>query len=245
VGLLVGESAALVAQALVALELTEEVLDEALATGCNTIVCHHPIWFGKRTRLTDSDWVGRLLLRAIRANLHLVAVHTNLDNVPTGVNLKMAERLGLQQLQILHPNPAWTRKTDDAETHFGAGMLGQLPRPMPKADFLRHVKQAFGCEVIRYADAPLEAVETVAVCGGSGSFLLGKAVASGAHAFITGDVTHHKFFDAGRKLLFLDIGHWESEQFTSELIADYLKHKFPNFAVRLSSVRTNPVSYHF
>ena len=125
----------------------------------------------------------------------------------------------------------------------GSGMIGELAAPMGKQEFLQHVKAAFNCGGIRYADFPRETIQKVAWCGGAGSFLTGSALRAGADAFVTGDITYHKYFDSEDRLLLLDIGHYESEQFTSQLLSDYLKKKFVNFAVHLSDIKTNPVNY--
>ncbi len=126
---------------------------------------------------------------------------------------------------------------------YGAGLIGRLAEPMEKGDFLRLVKETFECGGIRYADAPLDRISRVAVCGGAGSFLSRDALAHGADALVTADITYHKFFDNEGRLLLLDIGHYESEQYTSELIVSYLSNIFANFAVHLSKVQTNPVRY--
>lgn len=126
----------------------------------------------------------------------------------------------------------------------GSGMVGELPEPMSKADFLAHVRDTFNCGGIRYADFPGEKIARVAWCGGSGSFLTQAAIRSGADAFVTGDITYHKYFDNEDRILLLDIGHYESEQYTSHLICSYLSEKFPTFAVHLSVLNTNPVKYY-
>jgi putative NIF3 family GTP cyclohydrolase 1 type 2 len=123
-------------------------------------------------------------------------------------------------------------------------MIGQLPQPMSKHEFLAHVKAAFQCGGIRYADADLETVQKIAWCGGAGSFLIQQALRAGAQALVTADITYHKFFENENQMLLLDIGHFESEQFTSDLIAHHLSEKFPNFAVRLSQTYSNPVKYY-
>ncbi len=227
---------------LVSLELTDAVLDEALASNCNLIVCHHPIWFGKRTRLDGGDWVSRLILRAIREGVALHAIHTNLDNIQTGVNEEICRRIGLQNCEILAHKTA----VSTPEAPIGSGMIGQLSEPEAVEAFLSRLKDAFGTGCIRYTPFSGATVQRVAVCGGSGSFLLEDAIAAGADAFVTGDVTHHKFFDAEDKVLYCDIGHWESEQFTADLIYNYLlanSEKFSNFALYKSEVNTNPVRY--
>jgi len=246
VGLLLGRPSTISTGVLCSLELTEKVLDEAIRLGCNTLVSHHPIWFGKRYKLTDEDWVGRLLLKAAQADLHLLAVHTNLDAIQTGVNHEIANRLGLQQRRLLRPNPTPSQTPSPTPSHgapTGHGLVGYLPEALPKQAFIDLLKATFGTPMVRYADAPIDQVQRVAVCGGSGSFLLPDAMAAAVDAFVTGDVTHHTFFDAENRLLFCDIGHWESEQYTPVLLQRVLQEEFPNFAVRLSSVSTNPVTY--
>lgn len=235
VGLLVGDGAAAVTGALCTLDVTEAVLDEALALGANVIVAHHPAWFGAKTRLTEADWTGRLLRRAIRQGLNLVAAHTNLDHITGGVSFRMAEQLGLAELRILEP-----LGTDPAT---GAGVIGRLAMPLAPTAFLAQVKAAFGAPALRYAEARYGLIEWVALCGGSGSFLIGAARAARAQALVTADVTYHKFFDAEGELLLVDVGHYESERFTPELLAAYLTQKFPTFASRISGVETNPVRH--
>lgn len=134
--------------------------------------------------------------------------------------------------------------TTDTDTETGSGMIGELPRPYSKTEFMALVKEKFGCGGIRYADAPIGEIKRVAWCGGAGSFLISNAIAAGADAFFTGDITYHKFFDNEGKILLLDIGHHESEQFTSNLLQNHLSKSFPTFAVRLSEIVTNPVKYY-
>lgn len=235
VGLLVGRPDMPVTGALINLDVTEAVVAEAVARGCNLIITHHPIWFNARKRLNGDDYVSRAIMAAIRADVALYACHTNLDHVPHGVNRMIGERLALEGLTILQPS--------GPDSPNGAGMIGELSLPLDKENFLVKVKDAFHCGIVRYADAPLTRIHRVAVCGGAGSFLVADAIRAGADAFITADVTYHKFFDNEGKILLLDIGHYESEQFTSDLIFSYLSDKFPNFALLLSETHTNPVKY--
>lgn len=236
VGLLVGFPQQEVTGILINLDVTEDLIAEAKALNVNLIVTHHPIWFMPRKRLNGEDYVSRIIMSAIKNDIALYAIHTNLDNVRTGVNRKMAEKIGLENLSFLQE-----KKSPIPE--LGAGMIGTLPKPMEKAAFLRRIKDTFHCGGIRYADAPLDAIQKVAICGGAGSSLVSQAILQGADAFVTADITYHKFFDNENKLLFLDIGHYESEQFTSELIYNYISEKMPNFALHLSKVNTNPVKY--
>ncbi|GAB4405050.1 MAG: Nif3-like dinuclear metal center hexameric protein [Bacteroidia bacterium] len=237
-GLLTGNPESTATGVLINLDMTEEVVLEAVARGCNLVVAHHPIWFMPRKRLTPDDYVSRAIIAAIKHDIALYAIHTNLDNIRSGVNARMAAQLGLLDTTLLQPHP----KTPEAGA-WGAGMIGYLPVPLSPPDFLQYVKTRFQCGGIRYAAAPLQQIHLVAVCGGAGSFLTEAARRQGAHAFMTADITYHKFFDNENSLYLLDIGHHESEQFTSQLLHDFLSEKFPTFGVHLSAVYTNPVRY--
>ncbi|MEZ4828264.1 MAG: Nif3-like dinuclear metal center hexameric protein [Bacteroidia bacterium] len=237
VGLLVGYPEMDVTGILVSLDATEEVVEEAFQKGLNLVVAHHPIWFSPRKRLNGEDYISRTIISAIKKDVAIYACHTNLDNVRTGVNHQICAKLGLEDVRFLQA------KTISGESDFGSGMIGNLPSPMKKMDFLASVKDIFGCGGIRYADADKSEIQKVAVCGGAGSFLTSEAIRQNADALVTADITYHKFFDNEQKMLLLDIGHYESEQFTSVLIRDYLSEKFINFAIRLSEVITNPVRY--
>lgn len=240
VGLLVGEPHTPCTGVLLSLDCTEAVVAEAISRGCNMVVSHHPIWFGPRKRLNGEDYVSRTLLYAIRHHVALYAIHTNLDNVQHGVNRMLAEQLGLQHLHILQPLDA----SQPPEQQVGAGMVGTLPVPVPGHHFLQQVAQVLGCSQLRTAGLDDKPIEKVAVCGGSGSFLIGAAIAAGADVLLTADFTYHKFFDHEDKILLVDAGHWETEQFTPQLLFSFLKEKFPSFAAYLSKVNTNPVKYH-
>ncbi|MGZ3923783.1 MAG: Nif3-like dinuclear metal center hexameric protein [Flavisolibacter sp.] len=132
---------------------------------------------------------------------------------------------------------------DNVHYGIGAGMIGELEEPKDEKDFLKFVKERFGADSIRHTQLLDKPVKRVAVCGGAGSFLIKKAVQKGADAYITADVKYHEFFDAEGKLVLIDIGHYESEQFTIDLIHDLLAEKFPTFAVLKTKVNTNPVKY--
>ncbi len=126
----------------------------------------------------------------------------------------------------------------------GSGMIGEFEEAMDKEAFLDLLGRTFKADGIRYADFDKKEIKKVAVCGGSGSFLIKDAINQRADAFVTGDITYHKFFDGDNKIMLVDIGHYESEQYTTELIFDYLCEKFSNFAVYKSEINTNPVKYH-
>lgn len=238
VGLLVGNPSAELTAVLINLDMTEEVVDEAIESGANMIVAHHPIWFMPRKRLNGEDYVSRTIIKAIKNDIALYACHTNLDNIRSGVNRRICDTIGLGNIRFLK-----TKHTTTDEEEYGSGMIGDLPEALSKSSFLHLVKERFHAKGIRYANCEKEMIQTVAVCGGAGSFLIGEALKKGADALVTADITYHKFFDNEGKMLLLDIGHYESEQFTSELIREFLSEKFVNFAFRLSKVVTNPVRY--
>ena len=338
-GLLVGNSNDDVHAALVALDCTEQIVDEAIAKNCNLIITHHPIVFKGLKKLNGKTYVERVILKAIKNNIALYAIHTNLDHVAHGVSGEICKRLGIQNAKILAPKTNLLKKlvtfcpvanasavrnalfttgagnignysecsfnaegigtfkagenTDPfvgekgnqhqeaeikIETIFkvqderkvilallehhpyeevaydiyplanklnnvGAGMVGWLPEEMDNHDFLRLIKDRMKAQVIRHTALLPKKIKKVAVCGGSGSFLLKDAISAGADAFITADFKYHEFFDAENQLVICDIGHYESEQFTSNLLIDNIQEKFPNFAIRLTEHNTNPINY--
>lgn len=338
-GLITGNPQMVVTGMLVTLDCTEAVLDEAVERSCNLIVAHHPILFKGIKRLTGQTYVERVLIKAVQHNLAIYAIHTNLDNVAQGVNKKIADTIGLQNLRILAPKKNTLLKlvtfiprehvegvtealykagagqignykncsfqlvgegtflpTADAKPfqgtlntlerasevrvevilpahvkgnmlaalrashpyeevayylstlenenqEIGAGMLGDLPGAEEPASFLKRLKRVMKTDCIRYTKPIQGLITTVAVCGGSGSFLLPQAIARGAQVYISADFKYHEFFDAEGKIMVADIGHYESEQFTKDLLGEYLTEKFPTFAVAFSKVITNPISY--
>ena len=337
--LLTGNRNMEITAALCTLDCTEAVVDEAIAAGCNLIVAHHPIVFGGLKQLTGRNYVERTIIKAIKNDIAIYAIHTNLDNVATGVNARIAERLGLIQTRILQPKTGLLAKLvtfcphaqaqqvrealfaagagnignydscsfstpgtgtfrgnentnpfvgekgqlhseteerieviypqhlgsqivkallaahpyeevaydqialQNAWAQTGSGMVGELPKEMSPEAFLEHLKTTMQATVIRFTPIN-KPIKRVAVCGGAGSFLLKAAKASNADAFVTADYKYHEFFDAENQLMIADIGHYESEQFTKQLLADRITEKFPTFAVRLSGVNTNPISYY-
>jgi dinuclear metal center YbgI/SA1388 family protein len=251
-GLIVGEMGAQVSKALLCLDSTEAVVDEAIAKGCDLIIAHHPIVFGGLKRFTGGDYVQRALIKAIRNNIAIYACHTNLDNVLRGgVNERIAQQLGFEAERVLRPIGADLGSffgigvLDDSEVFrtAGAGVLCNLQKPMNVLDFLQHVKAKMGVEVVKYTKCDVEMVSKVAICGGAGSFLIGDALRAGADAFITSDVKYHEFFDAEGKMLLCDIGHYESEKYTIDLFSNILSAKFPKFATIFAGTITNPIDY--
>ena len=251
-GLILGEMGAQVSKALLCLDSTEAVVDEAIAKGCDLIIAHHPIVFGGLKRFTGVDYVQRALIKAIRNNIAIYACHTNLDNVLRGgVNERIAQQLGFEAERVLRPVAAdfgsfvGIGGLDDSDVFrtAGAGVLCNLQKPMNVLDFLQHVKAKMGVEVVKYTKCDVEMVSKVAICGGAGSFLIGDALRAGADAFITSDVKYHEFFDAEGKMLLCDIGHYESEKYTIDLFSNILSAKFPKFATIFAGTITNPIDY--
>ena len=317
--LIVGDPDAEVTGVLCSLDCVESVLDEARAKDCNVVVAHHPIVFRGLKSLTGKNYVERTVLQAIRENIAIYAIHTNLDAVQTGVNARICEKLGLTDARILSPKGKLSRlrvfckKGDvgilvkrltaagagtangehgrvfaldgvggaDGETgketqlefllpqptigavlreipdpiryeisdtqvtdrEVGSGMIGRLAQPMEERDFLKRLKTELQTGCIRHTALRGKPVERVAVCGGAGSFLFGKARVARADFFVTADYKYHEFFDADGQLVIADVGHFESEQFTRNLLQERISEKFSTFAARLSETNTNPIQY--
>jgi dinuclear metal center YbgI/SA1388 family protein len=325
--------------ALLSLDCIESVVNEAIDKNCNMVIAHHPIVFSGLKSITGKNYVERTILKAIKNDIVIYAIHTNLDNVFDGVNKMIARQLKLEDLQILAPKSGLLKKLntfvptdqldqvrqalfdagaghignydhcsfqvegkgtfralagskpyvgnvghehsekeaqlevifneyqqneiirtlsqshpyetvaydihslDNKHQEVGSGMIGKLSKPMEEQEFLRFVSSSFNTSVIRHTALRGKPVQTIAFCGGSGSFLLKKSIQNQADIFITGDFKYHEFFDADENIVVLDIGHFESEQFTPQLIHEYLEEKNVTFAVLLSQVKTNPVHY--
>ena len=242
VGLLVGELEKEVQNVLCTLDITIPVLQEALAKNANLVVSHHPIWFRSRRTLLGDDFASEVILFAIRNQLSLYASHTNLDNAGAGVNSVIGKRLALKELDFLAPHKM---QKDKAKACLGgSGMIGTLPHPLSVSDFLGEVQEKFSCSCIRYTETKKKEISRVALCGGAGSFLIEEALEKKADAFLSADITYHHFFEASGKMLCLDIGHYESEQFTSMLIAEYLQKHLKQVEVYVSEINTNPILYY-
>ncbi len=338
-GLIVGNPNDDVTSALISLDCIESTIDEAIANNCQMVIAHHPIVFKGLKKLNGTDYVQRTVLKAIKNDIAIYAIHTNLDNYRFGVNHKIGEKIGLENLQVLSPKSSVLQKltvfvpSDHAESvrkamfsagagrigdydqasfnvsgngtyrplegsnayegtvgeqsqvdeiriecvvsnhlsssvvramisahpyeevaydlvqlqnvnrYEGSGMVGDLASPINAIDFLNHIKSTFDCGVVRHTKLIEKPIERVAFCGGSGSFLLRNAKAAGADVYVTADFKYHEFFDAEDDIIIADIGHYESEQFTSDLLKEILTKKFPTFAVRLTEVNTNPINY--
>ncbi|CAN5334712.1 Nif3-like dinuclear metal center hexameric protein [soil metagenome] len=338
-GLLTGDPNAEVRGILVTLDCTEAVIEEAIRVNCNMIVAHHPILFKGIKKLTGKTYVERTLIKAIRHEVAIYAIHTNLDNVHEGVNKMIAEKIGLKNTKVLLPRgdtlskletfipkesleavmealhaagagqignykncsfqsegtgtfqpnenaspfigktgqaervnelkvevlfPSHLRpgilsalqrshpyeevayyitKLDNTNQEVGAGLIGELDVDVEPIIFLQRLKQHMNLSVVRHTALSAKPVRRVAICGGAGSFLLGEAIAQEADVFVSSDFKYHEFFDAEGKITIADIGHYESEQFTKELLNKVLSKKFTTFAINFSKTVTNPISY--
>ncbi|MCK5822334.1 MAG: Nif3-like dinuclear metal center hexameric protein, partial [Bacteroidales bacterium] len=236
-GLVTGELNQEITGALVCLDVTDAVLDEAIDAGIQLIISHHPLIFKGIKNLVPAGMVNRILVKAIRNQIAIYSAHTNLDKVTPGVSSALADQIGLQNQQILVPD-------DRLGATIGMGIVGDMPSPMDEGDFLEMIKDRLSLKCIRYTNFLGKAISRVAVCGGSGSDFLQQAKDSGAEVFITGDFKYHQFFDADQQILIADIGHFESEVFATKVLKEIVSKKFANFAVHLSKIDTNPIKYY-
>lgn len=241
-GFLVGRRSDECSGALVALDMTSEVLREAQELGYNMVVTHHPLIFRGVKRMTDASADGRLLLDIVQSGVSVYAAHTNLDNLPWGVSGELAARLGLRDCKVLSAKPL-----TDSEGRIGAGMVGTLPEAMTAEAFLLKVKEILSIPVIRTSHLGPRAAEAVvrrvALCGGSGAEFTDDAIAAGADIYLTADLKYHDFQHTDGHMLLADIGHYESEQFAKEIIFRAISEKFSNFACRISERQHGIVSY--
>ncbi len=235
-GLQVGLTEAEVSGALLCLDVTEAVVDEAIATGCNLIVSHHPLIFHKLARLTGDDYVQRTVMKAISAGVTIASMHTNMDNARGGVNFKMAEKLGLDDVKFI------AQKTVDG-IECGSGVIGNFGTPVAADDFVLLLKKTFGVECVQCNQLLRRAIKSVALCGGAGSFLVDEAMAAGADAFVTGEMHYHEFFGREQQIQIAVIGHYQSEQYTSEIFKTIIEERCPGVKCHITSVCTNPIIY--
>ena len=236
-GLLVGDANMLIDKALVTLDVTEAVIDEAIEKGFHLVISHHSVIYRPLKHLLPENTIERTIMKAIKNDIAIACMHTNLDNSYLGVSKWLADKIGLKNLEILEPI-----KTDDGVVT-GGGMVGELENAVEEKDFLALVKKNLGCDALRHSDFLGKKIKKVAVCGGSGFFLLDNVKRCKADAYVTADIKYHDFFEADGQLFLVDAGHYETEQFTKELIADVIIKKFCNFAVSISSVKTNSINY--
>ncbi|MCK8521841.1 Nif3-like dinuclear metal center hexameric protein [Aquimarina sp. D1M17] len=339
VGLLVGNPETKVSGVLVTLDTLEIIVDEAIENNCNLIVSFHPIVFKGIKKFNGSNYVERVVMKAIKHDIAIFAIHTALDNSLHGVNDMICEQLKLINRKILIPQSGTIKKLvtfapkseaddllsklfeagagtignysncsfssegtgtfkasenanptigeinkihyeqesqiqvtfpkhkenavlkalhknhsyeevayeittlENKNQHIGMGMIGELNTPMDELDFLNHIKKVFKTGCVRHSALLGKPIQKVAVLGGSGSFAIENAKRAGADIFITADLKYHQFYEAEQQLILADIGHYESEQYTKNLIVSYLRKKISNFAIILSDKNTNPIQY--
>ncbi|MDQ3141835.1 MAG: Nif3-like dinuclear metal center hexameric protein [Bacteroidota bacterium] len=240
-GLIVGNPNTNLKGVLFSLDATLEVVQEAKQLGCNLVISHHPIIFKGLKKINGTNYVEKAVIEAIKNDIALYAIHTNLDNVlKSGVNAKIAEKLEVSEIEILSPKliSGTYNKT------IGAGIIGNLPQIFTYYQFLDHVKTKMKLSSLRATQTIDRPIFRVALCGGSGSFLIPSALKATVDAYITADLTYHDFFEANNQTVLVDIGHFESEQYTIELLFELVTGKFTNFASHCTKIITNPVQYY-
>ena len=260
-GLQIGCSDKDIHKVMVCLDLTEAVLDEAEAIGADLVISHHPLIFKGLKSISGSTYQERCVRKAILSDIAVYSAHTSLDNILGGVNHKIASLLGLSSLRWLDSGESAegcdekcggaAEKScgegaegkcggaDAVARASGSGLIGELKEPVAAAEFLHTVKTIFDVKALKHS--PLSSpttIRSVALCGGAGAFLLPQAVAKGADCFISGEFHYHDYFDPGT--LLIELGHYESEQFTQDLLKESLERAFPELEIVKTSVNTNP-----
>ena len=252
-GLQVGLTEAVeVSGALLCLDVTEAVVDEAIRKGCNLIVSHHPLIFRKLARISDENYVQRTVMKAIKNDIAIVSMHTNMDAATGGVNFKIAEKLGLRNVRFF----GGQKEVNGVKG--GEGVIGEIADEAIEAssdlkerfsegiaadDLILMLRDRFQVESVQCNELLRRPIRKVALCGGAGSFLLDAAIAVGADAFITGEMHYHEFFGHEQEIQICVIGHYQSEQFTSEIFRDIIEEKCPGVKCYISEINTNPILY--
>ena len=235
-GLQVGLTETEVSGALLCLDVNEKIVDEAIQKGCNLIVSHHPLLFRGLKTISDLTDVQRTVMKAIVNGICVISMHTNMDNAKGGVNFKIAEKLGLQDVQFFA-----LKNVDGIEA--GSGVIGTLAEPLVACDFVQAVKNTFDVECAMCNELLRRPIRTVAVCGGAGDFLLDEALRAGADAFITGEMHYHQYFGYEQQIQICVIGHYQSEQFTTEVFQEILREACPSVKTVIATTNTNPILY--
>ena len=235
-GLQLGLTETEVSGALLCLDVNEQIVDEAIRRGCNLIVSHHPLLFRGLKQISDLNDVQRTVMKTIENHIAVISMHTNMDNAQGGVNFKIAEKLGLQNVTFL------AAKTVDG-TEVGAGIVGEYATPVEAAAFIQQVKTAFHVACAQCNEQLQRPVRRVAICGGAGDFLLDEAVAAGADAFITGEMHYHQYFGHDGQIQIGVLGHYQSEQYTTDIFSTVIGERCPRLPLFKTTVCTNPVKY--
>ena len=231
-GLQLGLTEAEVSGALLCLDVNEAIIDEAIRKGCNLIVSHHPLLFRGLKQISGADYVQRCVIKAIKHDIVIISMHTNMDNAQGGVNFKIAERLGAP---VLNDSVAETEKVPL--------VLAELPTPMDARAFIELVKTQFDVQCAQCNALLQRPIKKVAICGGAGDFLLPDAISQGADAFITGEMHYHQYFGMEQQIQICVIGHYQSEQFTSEIFRDIIQKECPGVRTEIAETSTNPIVY--
>ena len=260
-GLQIGCSDKDIHKVMVCLDLTEAVLDEAEAIGADLVISHHPLIFKGLKSISGNTYQERCVRKAILSDIAVYSAHTSLDNILGGVNHKIASLLGLSSLRWLDSGESAegcdekcggaAEKScgegaeekcggaDAVARASGSGLIGELKEPVAAAEFLSTVKTIFSVKALKHSPLPsATTIRSVALCGGAGAFLLPQAVAKGADCFISGEFHYHDYFDPGT--LLIELGHYESEQFTQDLLKESLERAFPELEIVKTSINTNP-----
>ncbi len=252
-GLQIGLTEAEVSGALLCLDVTEAIIDEAVAKGCNLVVSHHPLLFRGLKQVSDATDVQRTVRKAIVNDVAVVSMHTNLDNARGGVNFKIAERLGLQRVHFgLEPVPnessvlggiSAENVASATPAEKGQWVMGELPKPLVACDFVLYVKKQMDAESAMCNQLLRRPISRVAICGGAGDFLIDEVIAHGADAFITGEMHYHQYFGHEQQIQLCVIGHYESEHYTAELLRDIIQRDCPGVRCEIAETNTNPILY--
>jgi dinuclear metal center YbgI/SA1388 family protein len=238
VGLLVGDPEASFSSVLVALDLTEDVVDEAIEKQLNVILTHHPLIFRSLKQIHTNNEQGRILQKLLKHDIQHIASHTNLDKAQEGVSFALAEQLGLSNLSILAPEEDLSQQVGQA---VGLGVLGELPNPTSTTDFLERVSTRLGTAAIRYAGSRTKPLRRIAVCGGTAVSLLPAALKQQADAYVTADIKYHEYFVEQKDFLLVDAGHFETEQIIIQRMIDKLMPAFPQAQWISTAIHTNPM----
>ena len=227
-----------VSGALLCLDVTEDVLHEAVDLGCNLVVSHHPLLFHPLRQVADTTLVERCVRLAIQNDICVYAAHTNLDNAEDGVNYRIAEKLGLIDVQLLEPK---TVVIGQRSVKSGSAVIGYLPQAEDSLAFLQRVKQAFGVEALQHNAMLERPVQSIVITGSAGDFMLDAALRAGADAFLTGEMHYHCWFGHEQELQIAVLGHYESEQYTREIFREIIERAAPMLPVYDTDVNTNPI----
>lgn len=234
-GLQVGDVSVEASGALLCVDATADVIDEAVASGCNLVVTHHPLLFNGVKCVAGRNRPEVVLAKAIQAGICIYSSHTAMDAAVGGISRRMARMLGLTDEKVLVPSRPGAQE--------GLGAVGNLPQPMEPMRFLQLVKEVFGSVALRYSlPVPDAAISRVALCGGAAGEFVPEAIAAGAQVYVTADCKHNQMLDHADRIMLVDAGHYETEQCATQIFLEILTEKFPNFAVAKSQACHNPVA---